>query len=336
MLVDRAVIYVRGGKGGDGMLSFRREAYVPKGGPDGGDGGRGGHVYLRATQGVDTLLDMAGRHHWYADKGQPGKGKSMSGRSAEDLIIEVPPGTLIYDDETGELLDDLDTPGKELLAARGGAGGYGNEHFKSATNQVPRQTTPGEAGQQRTLRLELKLIADVGLIGKPNAGKSTLLSRLSKARPKVADYPFTTLKPQLGIAAMSGYRRLVIADIPGLIEGAAGGAGLGHDFLRHIERTRILVHLLELEPIDGSDPINNYHVIRRELAEYSPELAAKSEIIAISKIDLLGGDEDAITGANMLEAELGQPVLPISSATGAGCDELLQRCWEVLDKPAAP
>ncbi|QNN21414.1 GTPase ObgE [Planctomycetales bacterium ZRK34] len=330
MLVDRAVIFIRGGKGGDGMFSLRREAYVPKGGPDGGDGGKGGHVILLATTGVDTLLDMAGKHHWYAPNGQPGKGKSMTGRDGEDLIIQVPPGTLVYDNETGLLLDDLDAPDKQMIAARGGRGGFGNEHFKSATNQVPRQTTPGEPGEEKTLRLELKLIADIGLIGKPNAGKSTLLSRLSKARPKIADYPFTTLQPQLGIAELIGYRRLVIADIPGLIEGAAGGAGLGHDFLRHIERTRILVHLLELEPSDGSDPFDNYRVIRRELDGYSHLLAEKPEIVAVNKADLLGGPEDAATAVSMLEAELKRPVIAISAATGVGCNDLLEACWTQL------
>ena len=336
MLIDRAIIEVIGGRGGDGALSFRREAYVPKGGPDGGDGGDGGGVYLVATTGVDTLLDMAGKHHWRAQPGQPGRGKSRHGRGGEDLRIPVPPGTLIYDEETGELLDDLDTPGKTLLVARGGRGGRGNEHFKGPTNQTPRHHTPGEHGGQRILRLELKLIAEVGLIGKPNAGKSTLLSRLSAARPKVADYPFTTLEPKLGIAELTGHRRLVLADIPGLIAGAHRGAGLGHDFLRHIERTRLLVHVIELEPADGSDPIENYHLIRRELSEYSPELAAKPEVLAANKMDLLGGEADHRTAAELIEDRLNQSVLPISAATGLGCDTLLETCWRELRTPTPP
>lgn len=332
MLVDQAIIHVQAGKGGDGAASFRREAYVPKGGPDGGNGGNGGHVILRATAGVDTLLDMAGRHHWRAQPGQPGRNKSCTGAAGDDLVIDVPPGTLVYEDETGLLLDDLDAPGKTLLAARGGRGGFGNEHFKNATNQTPRQFTCGEPGETKRLRLELKLIADVGLIGLPNAGKSTLLSRLSAARPKIADYPFTTLEPQLGIAELSDLRRIVIADIPGLIEGAHGGAGLGHAFLRHIERTRILVHLLELEPADGSDPIANFHTINRELAEYSTVLAEKKQIVAINKIDLLGGEEDWHTAMRMMHDELGVATLAVSAATGTGTGELLETCWKTLEK----
>jgi GTP-binding protein len=287
---------------------------------------------LRADAGVDTLLDMAGKHHWRADSGRPGMGKSRHGKSAEDYYIRVPPGTLIYDDETGELLEDLDAVGKVFMAGKGGAGGYGNEHYKSATNQTPRTFTYGEPGEERTLRLELKLIADVGLVGKPNAGKSTLLSRLSAATPKIADYPFTTLEPQLGIAELSGHRRLVLADIPGLIEGAHGGAGLGHDFLRHIERTRLLVHVLEIEPTDGSNPLENYRVIREELEAHSPELAAKSELIVLSKMDLLLTDEDRAVAVELIEPELGKKVLLISSATGLGCNELLEACYAELHR----
>ncbi len=332
MLVDQAIIFVQAGNGGDGAASLRREAYVPKGGPDGGNGGNGGNVILKATAGVDTLLDMAGRHHWRAEPGQPGRSKSRTGAAGADLVIPVPPGTLVYDDDTGLLLDDLDQPEKTLLAARGGRGGFGNEHFKSATNQTPRQCTPGESGEKRQLRLELKLIADVGLIGLPNAGKSTLLSRLSAARPKVADYPFTTLEPQLGIAELSDLRRIVLADIPGLIAGAHSGAGLGHAFLRHIERTRILVHLLELEPTDGSDPIANFHTINRELSEYSTVLSEKKQIVAINKIDLLGHEEDWRTATRMMHDELGVEVLAVSAATGVGTDQLLEICWKTLEK----
>ncbi|MDX1564476.1 MAG: Obg family GTPase CgtA, partial [Phycisphaeraceae bacterium] len=261
MLIDQAIIHVRGGKGGDGCVSFRREKFVPKGGPDGGDGGDGGSVWLCASRSVDTLLDFAGKHHWHAEDGAYGMGHDRHGKNGGDLQVELPPGTLVYDQDSGELLADLNEPDMRLKIAAGGRGGRGNASYKSSVNQAPRQHTPGEPGEERTLRLELKLIADVGLVGMPNAGKSTLLSRCSAAHPKVADYPFTTLQPQLGISELSGHRRLVLADIPGLIEGAAEGAGLGHDFLRHIERTRILVHVLEIEPSDGSDPIGNHRTI---------------------------------------------------------------------------
>ena len=334
MLVDEAFIFVQSGKGGDGLVSFRREKYVPKGGPDGGDGGRGGSVYIRAVAGVDTLLDMAGRHHWRAHDGQPGQSKSCHGAGAEDLIIHVPPGTQIYNDQTGDMLADLDAPDKQLLAARGGEGGFGNEHFKNATHQAPRSATPGEPGQQLRLCLTLKVIADVGLVGMPNAGKSTLLSRLSAAHPKIADYPFTTLEPQLGIAELSDERRLVLADIPGLIEGAHAGAGLGDQFLKHIERTRILVHLLELEPTDGSQPADNYHAIRGELSNYSPQLAAKDEIVVLNKTDLLPDDDARRDAAEQLESQLERPVMSISAATGHACRQLLEECWQNCRGPA--
>ena len=336
MLVDRAIIEVSGGKGGDGVVAFRREKYIPKGGPEGGDGGNGGSVFLIASPQVDTLLDMSSRYHWDAAAGEPGRGKNQYGASAADLHIRVPLGTLVYDDQTGALLDDLDTDGKTLLVARGGKGGWGNTRFKSSTHQTPRTATPGQPGERRRLRLELKLIADVGLIGKPNAGKSTLLSRLSKARPKIADYPFTTLEPQLGIAELPGPRRLVLADIPGLIAGASRGAGLGHEFLRHIERTRILVHLLEPEPMDGSSPIDNYQTIRRELRAYSQELIEKPQIVALNKLDLYGSEEDRRTAIEMIGSELGVEVYPISAATGAGCEELLERCWRMLHHETPP
>lgn len=336
MLIDQAIIEVRGGDGGDGCSSMRREAYVPRGGPDGGDGGRGGSVILIASPGVDTLLDMAGKHHWIAPNGEPGRGKSQTGHGGENLMVRVPPGTLIFDADTGELIEDLDVADKELLIAKGGTAGRGNEHFKSATNQTPRICTPGEPGERRNLRLELKLIADVGFVGLPNAGKSTLLTRVSAATPKVADYPFTTLEPQLGIADLGEFRRLVLADIPGLIEGAASGAGLGHDFLRHIERTRILVHVIDPEPSDNSDPIANYHTIRKELEGYSPTLGAKIEIIALNKMDLLGGPEDHAAAVELFEKELGLPVMPISAAVGIGTKELLYRCDAIIRELDAP
>ena len=331
MLVDSAIIQVTSGKGGDGCVSFRHEKYVPKGGPDGGDGGDGGSVYLLADPQVATLLDFAGRHHWEAPKGQPGGARSRHGRNGNDLDIHLPAGTLVYDDDTGELLADVATPGQRVLIARGGVGGKGNEHFKSATNQTPRTATPGEPAQQRRLRLELKLIADVGLIGKPNAGKSTLLSRISRARPKIADYPFTTLEPQLGIAELAGHRRLVVADIPGLIENAHAGQGLGTRFLRHIERTRALVHLIEVEPTDGSDPVENYHLVRRELEAATPALASKPELVVSSKMDLVGEAADGAAARRLIAEALGRDVLPISAATGQGIAELLEAAWRQVE-----
>ncbi|MBN1490704.1 MAG: GTPase ObgE, partial [Phycisphaerae bacterium] len=274
MFVDEAEIFVRAGNGGPGCMSFRREKFIPKGGPDGGNGGDGGDVCLVADADVSTLLDLTGRHHWIARNGTPGMGKNMHGRNGEHCIIRVPPGTLVYDRDHGMLLKDLDQPGMQVCVAQGGRGGRGNEAYKSATNQAPRQADLGEPGQERWLRLELKLIADVGVVGLPNAGKSTLLSRLSRARPKIADYPFTTLEPQLGIVELSGYRRFVMADIPGLIEGAHEGVGLGDAFLRHIERTRVLVHLVDACPMDGSPtPVEAYRTIREELSKYSATLA---------------------------------------------------------------
>ncbi len=333
MLVDQATIVVRSGKGGDGHVSFRREKYVPKGGPDGGDGGDGGSVYLVTAEGVDTLLDLAGKHHWIARNGHPGSTKQKHGASAEDLRIRIPTGTLVYDDATGELLADMDTMGAELMVAAGGRGGWGNEHFKRANDQAPRRSTPGELPIEHTLRLELKLIADIGLIGMPNAGKSTLLSRVSMAKPKIADYPFTTLSPNLGIAELSGFRRFIVADIPGLIEGAHRGQGLGMEFLRHIERTRLLVHLVEPDPAapqSPAKPIEQYHIVRRELAGYSDTLAAKPQIVVLSKADLLPGDAELEVFTQSVERATESPVFVISAATGHGLPALLESCWQRL------
>jgi len=333
VLIDEAVIHVKAGDGGDGCVSFRREKYIPKGGPDGGDGGDGGDVIAIEDANVQTLLDFRGTHHWKATPGEPGRGKDQHGASGEDCILRLPAGTLIFDDATGELLTDLES-GETKILAKGGKGGLGNNRFKSATNQVPRQSTPGELGENRTLRLELKLIADVGLIGQPNAGKSTLLRAVSRATPKVADYPFTTLAPQLGIAELDGARRLVIADIPGLISGAAEGAGLGHAFLKHVERTRALVHVVEIEPADGSDPIENYRAIRKELYDYAPELAEKPEIIAINKLDLLLEESDHAEAVSLFRRELklgaDEEVIGISGATGLGVRDLLEACWKEI------
>ncbi len=336
MLIDSATIFVRSGKGGDGAVSFRREKYIPKGGPDGGDGGFGGSIILLASENVDTLLDFAGRHHWYAPNGEPGGPKQCSGKAGEDLVLRLPPGTFVYDADSGELLADLDELGKRIVIAPGGRGGLGNERFKGAQNQTPRQFTPGEPGIDLHLRLDLKLIADIGLIGLPNAGKSTLLSRISKATPKIADYPFTTLEPNLGIAELSDHRRIVFADIPGLIEHAHKGQGLGTRFLRHVERTRLLVHLIDIDPADHTDPAENYRIIRNELKAYSQTLADKPELVVLSKMDLAGGEADHGAAVELFGQALGRPVMTISSATGVGLDELLEACWALLKESREP
>jgi GTP-binding protein len=332
LFVDEVVIQVRGGNGGDGCVSFRREKYAPLGGPDGGDGGRGGAVYLVAQAGLDTLLDLAGRHHYHAESGRPGQGANKTGKSGDDLFIPVPPGTLVYDIEGQRLLKDLVEDGQRVRVARGGRGGKGNAQFVTSTHQAPRESTPGVKGQERLLRLELKLIADVGFAGLPNAGKSTLLSRLTRARPKIADYPFTTREPHLGIMELPGFRRLVLADLPGLLEGAHEGVGLGDAFLKHIERTRVVLHLVDLSPPAGStSPIDAYRIIRRELEKYSATLAARREIIVGNKLDLTGADE----ALENLRQELGRPVLGISGVSGAGLRELAELLWTAVQEVRA-
>lgn len=319
MFVDRVHLEVSGGNGGRGCLSFRREKYVPLGGPDGGDGGHGGSVILKAEPGVDSLAALAHRHSWRAADGTSGGPANRSGRSADDLVLLVPPGTIVVDESTGLVLKDLARPGESIVAAAGGSGGRGNLHFKSATNRAPRETTPGDRGQMRRLMLELKVIADVGLIGKPNAGKSTLLSRLSRARPQIADYAFTTKSPILGIVELSPDASFVLADLPGLIEGAHAGAGLGHEFLRHVERAGILVHVVEPMPVDGSDPIDNYRNIREELRLYDPALADRTEIVVVSKCELPGASDVR----RRLEEMTGGGVIEASAVTGQGLDRLL-------------
>jgi GTP-binding protein len=326
MFVDRVEIEVQGGRGGDGCVSFRREKFVPRGGPDGGDGGDGGSVLLLAEAGVNSLVNVAHRHRWKAEDGQRGGGANCHGRSAEDLVILVPPGTLVIDRTGGFVLKDLVAPGDSVLGAAGGKGGKGNTAFKSPTNRAPRQSTPGAEGEHRRLLLELKVIADVGLIGKPNAGKSTLLSRLSRARPEIADYPFTTKYPNLGIVQLDLDRSFVMADIPGLIEGAHAGAGLGHEFLRHIERSGILVHLVEPQPTDGSDPVANYKAIRQELERYDQRLAQRPEIVVVSKSELPG----AVEVSDRLKKEASGDPLLISAVTGKGLNQLVQRIAAVL------
>jgi GTP-binding protein len=326
MFVDRVEIEVIAGRGGNGCMAFRREKHVPRGGPNGGDGGSGGSVIVRARAGVNSLVEFAHQRHWRAEHGEPGMGSNCHGRSAKDLILHVPPGTVIIDKDSGIVIRDLIDDGDEIVAARGGRGGWGNTHFKSATNQAPRETTDGGPGEQRRVILELKSIADVGLIGKPNAGKSTMLSRLSRARPEIADYPFTTKYPNLGLVSVDLDRSFVMADIPGLIEGAAQGHGLGHDFLRHIMRAGILVHLVEPMPMDQTDPVVNYQTIRKELEEYSQELASRPEVLVVTKAELPG----AASVQEALKDLTGKEILLVSAVTGQGLNQMVIRIAELL------
>lgn len=326
MLIDRCTIFVRSGKGGNGCVSLRREKYRPKGGPDGGNGGHGGDVVLVGEMGLSTLLSLTPRPHYRAKNGMPGLGSSKHGPNAEDRLIPVPLGTIVVDRESGDTIAEITEDGQRAIVAKGGAGGFGNEHFKSSTNQTPRTAQPGGGWEERTLDLELKLLADLGLVGLPNAGKSTLLSAVSAARPKVADYPFTTKSPHLGIAELSGERRLVMADLPGLIEGAASGAGMGHDFLKHVERNAVILHVLDALPIDGTNPVDNWKLIRGELQAFGDVLSDKPEIIMLNKCDLIDeGTANQIVAA--LKSASGQPVLTASAATGQGIDRVLEAIW---------
>jgi GTP-binding protein len=336
LFFDEATITVRGGNGGNGVVSFRREAHVPLGGPNGGNGGKGGDVYLRVNGQMNTLVFFTRQRSFHAENGEHGSGQSKQGRSGDDLYIDVPPGTIVRNQDTGEILGDLVYEGQTLLVAAGGRGGRGNEAFKSSTRQAPRFAEKGAPGESYTLKLELKLIADVGLLGKPNAGKSTLLSRVSAARPKIADYPFTTLSPNLGVVEID-QRALVFADIPGLIEGAHEGAGLGLQFLRHVERTRLLVHLL-----DGAspDPLEDFRAINRELALYSEKLAAKPQIVVLNKMDLTEARESLAELQRELGNEVGH-VYAISAVTGENVRELLRAIADRLaelpkEEPEAP
>jgi len=329
MFIDEVKIRVRAGHGGDGCISFRREKYIPKGGPDGGDGGRGGDVWFETAEDVDTLLDFSGRATWHAQNGQPGEGSNCSGLDGKNLVLKVPVGTQVYDEDLdGLLLQDMNEPGMKVRICKGGKGGRGNKAFATSIRQAPRFAQEGQEGIERNLKLILKLIADVGLVGLPNAGKSTLLSRCSKARPKIASYPFTTLEPVLGIVELSDYRRFVMADLPGLIEGAHKGAGLGVDFLRHIERTRIIVHILDIMPIDESDPVDNYKKIRKELLAYSKELGKKKEVIVINKMDI---DPDG-QGLKKFKKKFKKKVFTISAVTGKGIKELSEELFKLVQK----
>ncbi len=324
--VDETRVTARSGKGGNGAVAFRRERNLPLGGPTGGDGGDGGSVVFVADENADTLLPLARTQLYAAGSGEPGKGNNRHGASAADVTVRVPVGTVFF--EGGRSVADLDRHGAEWLAVRGGRGGKGNSSFATATNRSPREFTYGEEGAERRFHLELKLIADVGLLGLPNAGKSTLLSRLSAARPKIADYPFTTLQPQLGIVSSGHGHELVMADIPGIIEGAADGAGMGLRFLRHVERCGFLLHLVELLPLDGTDPAENFRIINRELAAHSPVLAAKPQLVVANKLDLTGAG--AALGA--FAAAVGLPVLGISAAAGTGLRELVRAMFEMRDR----
>ncbi len=326
--VDEVVIHVKAGDGGNGCVAFRREKFVPRGGPAGGDGGRGGHVILLADPSVKTLVDLHLQRTYKAPNGQHGQGNNKHGANGEDLIIRVPPGTVVYDHETGELLADLVKPGQRVIVARGGKGGRGNASFATPTRQTPVFAELGERGEERTLRLELKLLADVGIIGYPNVGKSTLISKISAARPKIADYPFTTLIPNLGTVRVDNFS-FVVADLPGLIEGAHKGVGLGHQFLRHVERTALLVHMVDIAAVEGRNPIRDFEVINEELKLYNPSLAEKPQIVVANKIDLPGAREN-LERCLPYWQKLGYEVFAISALTGEGLNELVYRMAELV------
>ena len=323
--VDEARIEVQAGRGGDGCASFRREKFIPKGGPDGGDGGRGGSVWAVADHNINTLIEYRYQRRVAAGNGEHGRGSDCYGASGEDVELRVPVGTVVIDEESGHALADLARSGQRALLARGGAGGLGNLHFKSSTNRAPRQKTPGQPGEHRLLRLELKVLADVGLLGFPNAGKSTLISAVSNARPKVADYPFTTLHPHLGVVRVDGNSSFVIADVPGLIEGAAEGAGLGHRFLRHLSRTRLLLHVVDIAPIDEhADPVRQARALVGELRKFDPAVARKPRWIVLNKIDLVDpGRLDQIAAEFRRRLRTKAPLFLVSAATGEGCRELV-------------
>jgi GTPase len=336
MFVDEVDILVSAGSGGNGCLSFRREKYVPRGGPDGGDGGAGGSVYITAVPTKNTLIDFRYHPEFKARRGAHGQGSNRTGHSAADLEIHVPIGTLVYEkDGEPQLLADLAHDGQRVLVAKGGRGGRGNAQFVSSTNRAPRRTEPGEAGEVRSLHLELKLLADVGLVGFPNAGKSTLISRISAARPKIANYPFTTLSPNLGVVAMSDSRSFVVADVPGLIKGAHEGHGLGHQFLRHVERTKVLVHLVDVSSASGREPVDDFETIREELRLHDQAVAAKPQIVAANKIDALD-DPSRLEALLRHVRGLGLTAFPISGVTGEGLNDLLEAMWgEIASARAA-
>jgi GTPase len=329
--IDEASIEVHAGDGGNGCVSFRREKYIPFGGPDGGDGGDGGSVYLEAGSGLNTLADFRHTRKFMAERGQNGMGKNRTGRSGSDLVIKVPVGTLVYEEDTGELIGDLVRHGQRLLVARGGFHGLGNTRFKSSTNRAPRQSKPGTPGEVRHLQLELKLLADAGLLGMPNAGKSTLIRAVSSARPKVADYPFTTLHPQLGVVRVAEHRSFVMADVPGLIEGAAEGAGLGVRFLKHLARTRLLLHLVDVGPL--ASPVADIATIMEELQQFSPELAGRERWLVLNKIDLVAPEERVNRCRAIIESlDWKGPVFEVSGLRREGTDALVQAVMAYLER----
>ena len=330
MLIDQVGIVVVGGRGGNGCVSFRREKYVPRGGPNGGPGGDGGSVHLIADRSLKALNAFRPRKRYAAARGRHGEGSDRAGRDGADLVLRVPPGTVVFD-EAGRRLADLVREGDRILVAAGGRGGRGNAAFATPTHQAPREAEPGQPGEERTLRLELKLIADVGLIGFPNAGKSTLISRVSAARPKIADYPFTTLEPNLGVVDLGGYRTFIVADIPGLIEGAHAGSGLGIKFLRHVERTRLLLHLVDVSDGSGRDPVRDLEIIRAELGAFSGDLASKPRIVVATKIDVVQ-DQGRVARLRRHCADSGLPFAAISAVSGAGVRALLDAAWSHLGR----
>lgn len=331
--VDEAEITVEAGKGGNGCLSFRREKYIEKGGPDGGDGGDGGSVFLQADSALNTLVDFRFQPRYRAESGKPGQGRNCTGRGGEDLLVKVPLGTSVIDVETEELIADLNQPGVPVMVAKGGFHGLGNTRFKSSTNRAPRKTTHGTPGEARTLQLQLRLVADVGLLGLPNAGKSTLIRSVSAAKPKVADYPFTTLVPNLGVVSLGLERSFVMADIPGLIEGASEGAGLGFRFLKHLSRTRLLLHLIDAMPVDGSDPVANARSIIGELENFSPTLAGKERWLVINKVDLLQADEvEQLISALRREFDWQGEIHQISALSGIGCADLCENLMASIEE----
>jgi len=329
MFIDKVKIFVKGGDGGNGVVAFRREKYVPYGGPSGGDGGNGGNVILKVDEGLTTLLDFRYKKHYKAPRGEHGQGDNKHGKNAKDLILRVPPGTIVKDAETGEIIGDLLHAEDTLVVARGGRGGRGNARFATATKRAPRFAEKGEPGEERWILLELKLIADVGLVGFPNVGKSTILSRVTHAAPKIADYPFTTIRPNLGVVKIGPGESFVIADIPGLIEGAHKGMGLGYEFLRHIERTKVLVHVLDASGIEGRDPLDDFEKINAELFQYSRVLAERPQIIAANKIDLAEAKHN-FPRINKILSQKGYAVFPISAVTGEGLEELIKYIYNKL------
>ncbi|HYE10932.1 MAG TPA: GTPase ObgE [Patescibacteria group bacterium] len=331
MFVDKAKILIKAGNGGDGKISFRREKYAPNGGPDGGDGGAGGSIIFEVSDEMRTLMDFRYKRKHVAESGEAGMGNNSSGKSGQNLVIKVPAGTIIRDVETGKAIADLKQAGDKFVAARGGRGGQGNQHFATPTRQAPRFAQPGEKGDEREVELELKLLADIGLVGFPNVGKSTFLSMVTSAKPKIANYHFTTLVPNLGVVDIGDGRSFVLADIPGLIEGAHTGVGLGHDFLRHVERTKVLIHIIDVSGTEGRDPLEDFNKINEELSLYSPKLATKPQLVACNKMDIPGSEENYEKLKEVLEDQ-GYEIFKISAATKQGIDPLLDRAFNLLEQ----